>query len=378
MKIHLITTHLPPALDGTADHTWGTAVGLLNHRCDLSILHPRGIEHWPLDGVRFLPSFDLDQQSTLAEIPPLIAKDSPNWLLIQLYPLSYGGGDIGERCFLQMLSAVRQRSPSTRIGLIVHERTPQVLPSSNPMRRLWIRKRLDAAIQAADVTFFLIEPWTREFARRFPEQNFRTLHLGSMFPPPDISREEMRSKLGIDADTLVLGLFGRAEPSRKLSLIRPALSRLQASGQKFLVLHMGRDEGRTLQSLAGFPVRSMGPVSHHDVTRHAMAMDIYLAPYEDGVSTRRTSMMMALSLGLPVIGTKGSATPKLLLNADGHAILLVELSEPEQMAESVLKLAQDRGLRSALGAAGAALFEREFTYSRAAETLMANLRQSAE
>jgi len=375
LKIHLLTTHLPPELDGTADHTWGTAQGLMHRGCEVGIIHPRGNEHWPLEGAKFMPAFERDNHPTLLQIPPVVAAESPDWLLVQYYPLSYGGSEIGERNLLRMFSAVRRSSTKTKIGLIIHERTPQVLRSSNPFRKLWIRKRMEAAIQASDVTFFLTEPWTLEFAKRLPKQQFRTLHLGSMFPAPDVSRDEMRARLGIDPDTLVLGLFGRAEPTRKLSLLTNALTQLREAGQKFIVLHMGRDDGKTAQALAGFPVQSVGPVSHKEVTRHAMAMDIYLAPYEDGVSTRRTSMMMALALGLPVIGTKGSATPQSLLDADGRALLLVGMEDSKEMANHVLRLATDAGMRHELGTEGLALFNREFTYEKAADKLIAYLVQ---
>lgn len=373
LKIHLLTTHLPPELDGTADHTWGTAQGLMTRGCEVGIIHPRGNEHWPLEGANFMPAFERDNHPTLLEIPPFIAAESPEWLLVQFYPLSYGGSEIGERNLLRMFSAARRSSPNTKIGLIIHERTPQVLRSSNPFRRFWIQKRMEAAIRASDVTFFLIEPWTLEFSKRFPRKQFRTLHLGSMFPAPDLSRDEMRARLGIDSDTLVLGLFGRAEPTRNLSLLMNALAQLREAGQKFLVLHMGRDDGKTAQALAGCPVLSVGPVTHQEVTRHAMAMDIYLAPYEDGVSTRRTSMMMALALGLPVIGTKGSATPQSLLDTDGRGMLLVELGDSEAMAKQVMRLAADDHMRQELGREGKALFNRELTYEKAAEKLIAYL-----
>lgn len=374
MRIHLLTTHLPPELDGTADHTWGTALGLMRHS-QVTILHPHAGSHWPLEGVRFVPAFDRDRHSSLREVSRVVIEEAPDWLLVQFYPMSYGGSEMGELNLVRMLRDIRRANPRTHIGLIIHERVPQVLRSSNPLRRLWIRRRMEWAIGCSDVTFLLVEAWRRDFESRMKHATFRTLHLGSMFPPSDRSGADMRAQLGIPPETLVLGLFGRGEPTRTLDLLRPALDRLTASGRKFTLLHMGRDEGRTALCLSQYPVQSSGPVTHQDVTRHAAAMDIYLGPYEDGCSTRRTSMMMALACGLPVVGTKGEATPKVILEADGKALLLAAIDRPDHLADHVMRLADDRALRRAFGDAGRGLYEREFTYDAAAGKLIGYLRE---
>ena len=103
-----------------------------------------------------------------------------------------------------------------------------------------------------------------------------------------------------------LGTYGR--------LIRPtledAVTRLMAA-TNCCVLLLGRHGDVVRQEMLGRHsdlsdrLVAPGPLSDADLSRHVAACDVMLQPYPDGISTRRTSAMVALSHGRPLVTTTG-------------------------------------------------------------------------
>jgi glycosyltransferase involved in cell wall biosynthesis len=103
------------------------------------------------------------------------------------------------------------------------------------------------------------------------------------------------------------------------------------------------------------------------------AIDVYLAPLSDGVSTRRGSMMAGLEHGLAIVGTRGEATDEVLAREHGRAMLLADVNAMPAFEAHVRTLLVDAERRRELGSAAEALYEREFAWPRIAEKLMAIL-----
>ena len=109
------------------------------------------------------------------------------------------------------------------------------------------------------------------------------------------------------------------------------------------------------------------------MARHLAAADLFVAPFVDGVSTRRTTLMAALQHGLPVVGTDGRLTDDVLRRA-GDALTLVPADDPRRLAAAVRWLGGDADQRLARGAAGRELYEDSFDWPVISATLVAALR----
>src|SRR5262249_59264800 len=55
-------------------------------------------------------------------------------------------------------------------------------------------------------------------------------------------------------------------------------------------------------------LHATGPLPADAVAGYLAACDLLLQPFPDGVSTRRTSVMAGLALGLPIVTSDGPAT----------------------------------------------------------------------
>lgn len=96
------------------------------------------------------------------------------------------------------------------------------------------------------------------------------------------------------------------------------------------------------------------------VAEHLGAADLAVLPFNYGASTKRSSLLAALSCGLPVITTGDPSLPSFFV--DGQNIMLVPVKDPEALAEAIRKLAGDRVLRLRLRR-GAVKLSRHFNWS---------------
>ena len=141
-----------------------------------------------------------------------------------------------------------------------------------------------------------------------------------------------------------------------------------------MLLYVGPDGSKLCGELNGLPVRDDGYLPANEASIRFAAMDIYLAPYIDGISTRRTSLMSGLQHGVPTVGTRGMLTDEMLAAQDGRAFLLADVNEPAAFDSHVVRLLNDDGLRASLGAEGTAFYEREFSWPRIVERLLTDLK----
>jgi hypothetical protein len=110
-------------------------------------------------------------------------------------------------------------------------------------------------------------------------------------------------------------------------------------------------------SLAG-RLFAAGPLTAGDVSYHVAACDVMLQPYPDGISSRRTSAMVALSHGRPIVTTTGWLTEPMW--AEAGAAVLAPVDDPHALAAAVATILFDVSRREAIGRRAAALYDARF------------------
>ena len=188
-----------------------------------------------------------------------------------------------------------------------------------------------------------------------------------------VSRTEARAKLNIAQETVVLGLFGTQHISRMLERVQEAADTVRKLGKPPLVLYLGPDGDAVQHFLGDTPMIAEGPLPSLEISRRLAAMDIYLAPFIDGISTRRGTLMAGLQHGLPIVGTEGYNTDRLLRSENGRSFLLAEASSPQQFCAHIRRLLNDPKAREEIGRNGRQLFEDNFTWPRLAARLLSEL-----
>jgi glycosyltransferase involved in cell wall biosynthesis len=291
-------------------------------------------------------------------------------VILQYNPFMYGRW--GFAPWLLRALDLKRRAPHTRVALMVHETYVPMLSWRWTVMGLWQRAQLLALHLEADATFVANQVWAAELAKGWLRRKTHYLPVGSNVPDMSAQKETHRRELRISTGTIVLAAFGQNHPSRLADYIVCAANAAAAAAGSVVLLNLG--DG--IRGLTGLDKRvalySPGYLPAKKLARYLSVADIYLAPFIDGVSTRRGTLMAALQHGLAVVGTEGPLTDKLLLSSR-DALRLVPVGRPELFAETVRKLTTTQDDRRALGERARFLYQSCFDWPVLARRLTSAL-----
>jgi len=375
MKIDIIAAALPPRLDGIGDYTANIARELARS-AQVRILTAQGQNPAPIQNVEVLRAFNIEARSSVHGITQTVKDAGPDWLVLQYNPFSYGKWGFNPALPRAIRNSIRETG--TRFALMIHEAYVPVTSWKTGLMTIWQRWQWRSLCRSAEVVFTSVQGYAERVRDAFPKKRVVHLPVGSNVDICPIGRSEARERLGIAEDTVVLGLFGSSHPSRSIEPVRASVDVLTAEGRNAVLLYIGPNEVEIRSELGGRPVLAEGPLPPDEVSRRFAAMDIYLAPFSDGVSTRRTSFMTALQHGRSVVGTDGPLTDSILKSADGSAFLLADSGNSEEFAVLVQRLAASADIRAEFGDRAAVLYAQEFDWPTITTRMINAIRLESE
>ncbi len=326
----------------------------------------------PIPGVKVETAFAADAPHTVWNLVDRVAADPPDWVLLQYNPFSYGRWGLNLD-LPRVMRRIKRDNPETRFALIVHEPFVPIISPQFAVMATWQRWQLWALGQAADVIYFTIDFCTRQFRSWFPGKTLVHLPVGSNMPLLPITRGDARARLGIDENALVLGMFGTVGTGQILGDVEGTMQTLCDTGYKPRLLYTGPHAERVLTALGATNVIAGGPFPKEEVSQRLAAIDIYLAAYAEGATTRRTTLMVAFQHGLATVTTRGPLTDTVLAREDGKAFLLSGMNIPNHFQMQVLRLARETELRSRIAQGAATLYEQEFAWPKVVQKLYTGL-----
>lgn len=288
-------------------------------------------------------------------------------VILQYSPFCYGRWGFAPWLPLRLLRSRLRRGPRPRVVLFVHEPYVPLSGGRALVMGVWQRLQLEALRLVSDVVVASIERWADDLSRRRPARPVRHMPVGSNLPDMRHARAEIRAELDADPDTLVVALFGRTHPGWQVDHAVRAIRALRDAGHRLLVLSLGA-EAPPLPGLESVTIHAPGPLPGPALAGLFAAADLFLAPFLDGVSTRRTTLMTALQHGLPIVGTDGFLTDDQLRRAP-QALALAPADGPAPFSELACALAADEERRRAMAREARAFYESTFDWPVSAETL---------
>jgi glycosyltransferase involved in cell wall biosynthesis len=252
---------------------------------------------------------------------------------------------------------------------MVHESFVGINSAKSLVMSTWQRLQLRAVLSAVDVVMVTTSSWIPLLPAGC---HAIAVPAGSNLPDRRERRQSRRDALGVDGEMLVLATFGSDHPSRLLDHVVAAANAVVAYRQPVILQCLGAGK-LPLDGLdSAVAVHRPGRQSSDDLATELSAADIFLAPFADGLSTRRTTLMAALQHALPVVGTVGHLTEP-DLRAEDAAICWVPTGDPGRFADAALVLAGDAALRQRCGAAARALYDRRFSWELIAQSVLTAL-----
>ena len=169
-----------------------------------------------------------------------------------------------------------------------------------------------------------------------------------------------RERLSIPPEApLVVGL-GRLVHWKGFHVLLDAWQRVaKVCPEARLVIAGGGPEKESIERLAArlgveSAVRLIGAVDKADVPALLAAADVFCNPgivdAAGNCETLGVSVIEAMASGLPCVGSRVGGIPETIV--DGKTGLLVAPNDPDALAEALIRLLKDAGLRESMGAQG--------------------------
>jgi glycosyltransferase involved in cell wall biosynthesis len=291
----------------------------------------------------------------------------PRRVLVQWLPHGFGYRSVNVGFCTWLLSRARR---GDRIEIMVHETYLGFGGGGIAWMAGACLHRLMTIIlaRAASRVWIAIPQWEQMWrpyllGRKVP---FAWLPIPSSLPvpaPEDVRRVRDRYS---PADGPIIGHLSSygTVATRALSETVPVI--LQRTPNAAVLL-LGQHGERFHQQLAAdHPqlaprIHATGALSSEALAQHVGACDVLIQPYPDGISSRRTSAMAGLALGVPIVTTAGALTEPLW--AETGCVALVSVNDWQRLAEESLRLLSDDRARRDLASRGRDVYARQFDLS---------------
>lgn len=366
---HLITGEYPPQLGGVSDHTRLLAEAMANAGEEVHVWC-RGADPNPeasrdrLYVHRMLGTFALQGIRNAERL--LSAYSRPRTIVVQYVPHAFGWRSMNF-LFIAWLGW-RRIYHGDDVRIMFHE-------VSCPFDAYSIRKNV-LAIAHRFMAFYLLliarrlyisTPAWKPQLQKLTLTQLDTIHLPiySNVPPVAFSEQailESRRKHFGDGSFQVVGHFGTYS-QETTDILTPILDDLRRNKQVKL-LFIGRrakDYARRVQLAQKWPANAVSAVEDASLEQISLLLqtcDAMLQPFPDGITTRRSSAMACLALGLPTITTIGELSESFW--SQEQIALTGPVNRPHTLAQLVLTCLNNPKLGRAAGKAAREYYEAHF------------------
>ncbi len=285
-------------------------------------------------------------------------------LLVQYVPHAYGWKALNLP-FCIWLWSRRKRGDS--VWVMFHEVAfplSRRQPILHNLLGVGTRAMAWVTVRAAERVFVSIPAW-EDLLKGFTSARPTTwLPIPSNIPLVDdaASVAAWRNRIKPEGGKIV-GHFG-TYGSLIVERLRRVLSSLLEKAQNASVLLIGRGGIEMRRNLVveqpqfARRIYATGVLPATDVSSCVTACDLLIQPYPDGVSSRRTSMMVGLSHARPLITNLGHLSEPFW--GECGAVAVGDWGRPESVAALAVELLADEGWSRSLGAAGRRLYDEYF------------------
>jgi glycosyltransferase involved in cell wall biosynthesis len=366
---HLITSEYPPLPGGVSDYTHLIAKGLAAAGDTVHVWCPRA-------SVEFKESTGITVHRELGAMKPVDWRrvgrllerfPAPRRLLVQWVPHGYGYRSMNLPFCVWLWKRARINGDS--IELMVHEPFLQFGEGNWKQGCVAMVHRVMTTVllNAARRVWLSIPAWEkllRPFALR-RRVRFDWLPIASTIPVIDdpAGVQALRQRLA-PGGVRVVGHFG-TYGKHLMELLRAALPVLMSEAlNPGLLLLIGRGSvGACERLVQEFPelaqrIYATGALCAEDLSRHVRACDFMVQPFPDGVSSRRTSAMVGLSHGRPLVTTSGPLTESFWSGCG--AVSLAPVGDVAALVSAARRLLLDEEARARMSAAAIALYRERF------------------
>lgn len=305
MIIDIIFPRLPPKIDGIGDHTFQLATELASRGDAVRILThnpaPQSVESLLKLGIEVLEAWPGGKLRVTDCLVAQITDRKPDWVVLQFEQFAYGHRGFNP-ALSQLFRRARQESESTQFLLYAHENYTKPSSLRKAALSAFQRRQFRRLTSSASQVVITTDAWRnkKDFRRAQPI----TIPVFSNMPLIEMTSPELtRRRHGISMDEPLVIIFGNHDVSRD-DYIREAA--VAMATQPYTLAYLGKDTTAMTLLLSGIEnvrVVTVSRPTSTEVSRLLSCADMSLAPFSDGVTSRRGSFLAALQHGVPTVTT---------------------------------------------------------------------------
>jgi len=377
-ELHIITPEYPPQSGGVSDYTAQVAQGLAQEGEEVHVWCPgtkesaEGASEGTVHVHRALGQVTPEDLRNIGE--QLDRFPAPRRILVQYVPHGYGRRSMNVPFCTWLWQRATKHGDSVEI--MVHEAFLNFEGS-------W--RQYGAALIHRLMTVILLRGATRiwvsipECERRWKSYTFGRRVPFQWLPVPSnirVARDEtaiqtIRRRYASEGSLLVghFGTYGLPV----LSVLEPILLKTAHEMPDLPLLLMGRGSQEFRNRLIGrhpaFESRlhATGPLNPESLSHHIAACDVMIQPYPDGATTRRTSLMVGLAHGKPIVTTASEVTEPLW--AQSAAVGITPSGDADAFVQLLHQLLRDPAERARMSQAAQKLYQDRFDISHTVAAL---------
>jgi glycosyltransferase involved in cell wall biosynthesis len=376
LRILMVSSALPPVVDGIGDHAALMAESLAAMVHFVTCLVPLGTNYADIPGVAIKPSWNPKVSTSVIDAVVEAVRGGIDVVYIHYNPFCYGKWGCN-LALMNIRKRIKEVNPKVKLAVMIHERHVPLWPWRFTIMSAWQRPMYASILKQADQVFVSTGPWMNDIEQMVrPGVDVTCVPIGSSAGQPRISRTEARATRHLPEDVTVVGVFGMPHISKGVDGLAAILSKTAAEVGPLTLLAVGGIGKAIPDGIPGVSVVRTGILDARGVSDAFMCMDAFLCPFSDGISTRRSSMTVALAHGIPVVSNVGDSTVAVFEEGGDHAsafTLAVDTSESALTAALTKQLSNlhDWDRRShAARALYRDVFSYEFTGMLVAEKLL--------
>jgi glycosyltransferase involved in cell wall biosynthesis len=372
--LHIITPEYPPQSGGVSDYTAQVAEGLAGEGEEVHVWCPEtkaranaislspGRVHLHRDLGRILPEDLRAVGEQLDRFP------APRRILVQYVP--HGSGRRSMNVPFCIWLWQRATKHGDTLDIMVHEAFLNFEGSWRQYGAALIHRLMTVILLRAATRVWVSIP---ECGRRWKAYTFGRRVPFQWLPVPSnirVDRNEaaicnVRRRYAPDG-ALLLGHFG-TYGLPVLSVLEPIVLKIarEIPEQTLLLMGVNSQEFRK-RLIEKHPaiegkLHATGPLDPEALSHHIAACDLLIQPYPDGATTRRTSLMVGLAHGQPIVSTASQVTEPIW--EQSSAVALTPSGDADAFVNLLRQLLGDPAERARMSRAAQKLYQERFDIS---------------
>ncbi len=371
MKIVFLTQNYPPTICGVGDHTYHLAQAMIEKGVEVHVIcgaHQKVVQQDNVEVYPIVNQWNTEGMKIVLEQVKNIQRD---WFIVQYVP--HGFHDKGLPYILVSLyRAVSKLDVS--ILTIFHE--VKIRPETAVKTRLISYLQGQIAYKLANISQKVvtsIDFYDNNLKNLSPKKK-SIIPIASNIVPIKVSeglKKHLKDVYKISADAKIVCTFG----DRNISNYLQAFDALVKDYPNLIWLLCGKNSTPSVIWESRSYLRYVGELPANQIYQHLSLGDVFFMPDfvseegEGGTCNKSGSLACALSLGIPIVGSKGDMNNKGLV--DGENILLTDIRNPKDVYQALESCLDSADLSAKLGRNARLFHDQSLRWAVSAEQFLA-------